>query len=120
MVQFPAVRREEANMNVKLVNSISLNMFPGRKNIRMRIEEISRERFVELLLPRFESYIGHRDLADLLTSMLGVTIGTNRSNYTYEDGDVIAVAQYVGPRLPEGTNRLPDGAEIRFFVVVID
>jgi hypothetical protein len=29
------------------------------------------------------------------------------------------VAQYVGPRLPEGTTRLPDGARIDYYLVAV-
>jgi hypothetical protein len=35
-------------------------------------------------------------------------------------GDVLLVGQYVGPRPPEGTTELPEGAEVRWTKVRIE
>jgi hypothetical protein len=48
------------------------------------------------------SFIGHKDLADLL----GVNM--NRLAFKIEEGDEVYVAQYVGGRLPEGTTDVPN------------
>lgn len=61
------------------------------------------------------SAIGHADTAAVLADILGVTVPTNRVTLPLdqEAGDVV-VAQYNGPRLPEGATTLPAGATITF------
>lgn len=64
--------------------------------------------------------IGHADTAAIVDGLLGlVGPGTtfNRVSVTLTPGDVLYVAQYRGPRLPEGTTKLPDGARIDFFQI---
>ena len=50
------------------------------------------------------SCVGHADTA----SLLGVPC--NRATVKLEPGDTMFIAQLVGPRLPEGTTVLPEGA----------
>jgi len=64
------------------------------------------------------SAIGHADTASVLSGILGVQVPVNRTNVMLVPGhDAAIVAQYSGPRLPEGTKILPDGAEITWFAV---
>jgi len=65
----------------------------------------------------FLSAVGHADTARLIGSQLGVEVPVNRASVVLEPGDCVVVAQYLGPRLPEGATSLPDGAEIRYFLV---
>lgn len=67
----------------------------------------------------FESAIGHGDLAHILSDLLDVEIPVNRTTVNIDRGDLVVVAQYVGPRLEEGTTSLPEGAEIRFFELTV-
>jgi hypothetical protein len=46
-------------------------------------------------------------------------IAFNRDNLSLAEADTLIVAQYRGPRLPEGAITLPEGAEIVFFKVRI-
>jgi hypothetical protein len=64
------------------------------------------------------SAIGHAETAALLAEMLGVPVQTNRMNISIRPGDEVMVAQYIGPRLPEGATTLPEGAQIQFFHVL--
>ena len=64
-----------------------------------------------------ESAIGHADTARILSGILGVDISTNRISVTLNVGDTAIVAQYIGPRLPEGATQLPEGAMIKFYLV---
>lgn len=43
----------------------------------------------------------------------------NRETMKLDAGDVLVVAQYVGPRLPEGATELPPNARIEYFTVQI-
>ena len=40
-----------------------------------------------------------------------------RPNLMFEPEDLVVVAQYVGPRLPEGATSLPENAKIDYFAV---
>jgi len=70
------------------------------------------------------SIIGHSDIAMLINTELGIPAGMpqylmNRVSIHLVPGDILYVGQYVGPRLPEGTTTLPEGAKITFYKVVI-
>ena len=60
------------------------------------------------------SAIGHADTARLLETILETRVVVNRVTMpTTAFGDVV-VAQFTGPRLPEGATELPPGAKIEF------
>lgn len=65
----------------------------------------------------WESCVGHADTAELLTAMLGVPVPMRRVSTSLQFDDEILVAQYNGPRLPEGTRTLPEGAKIRWYLI---
>lgn len=66
------------------------------------------------------SAIGHADTAGLLTTILGAPVPMARVTIpTTTAGDVV-VAQYSGPRLPEGATVLPDGASLVFRRIMWD
>jgi hypothetical protein len=65
------------------------------------------------------SYVGHADVARIISVQLGTEIKANRVNVELRPGDVVLLAQYVGPRLPEGATELPSGARIEFIFVSI-
>ena len=56
-------------------------------------------------------------MAKVVSNQLGIEIPTNRINVVLKPGDNVIVAQYIGPRLPEGTTTLPAGARVEFFKV---
>lgn len=66
-----------------------------------------------------ESCIGHIDTAAVVSDVLGRKIDANRTNVTLKKGDSMIIAQYVGPRLAEGTTKLPKGAKIEFLFVKV-
>jgi hypothetical protein len=86
-------------------SAFSLGMLPeGRAPLILELPE----------RPSFEgltSVVGHADTA----AILGVAF--NRSTLKLVPGDVLIVAQYDGPRLPEGATSLPEGARFRWFKV---
>ncbi len=71
---------------------------------------------------------GHEDIARLAALLMGLPDRADawaerakaRPTVTARPGDIILVAQYRGPRLPAGATRLPEGATIEFWVVVIE
>ena len=62
-------------------------------------------------LTGYTSVVGHADTAVILG------LDFNRQTVKLAAGDVLIVAQYDGPRLPEGSTKLPDGASFRWFQV---
>lgn len=101
-----------------LANAFSLNMLKGDATLQVR--KVSVEEARALLAPGFVSAVGHQDTANILTDLLGVPVAANRTNVALGPGDKVLVAQYRGPRLPEGATRLPEGAIIEFFLVVVE
>lgn len=117
-----------------LVNATSVKMFPasffapgargggfetGMSFVPVSLDE-TRARVAEV--GGVESYIGHADTAAILGSLLGVAVEHRRASYTVpDDGQphTILLADYDGPRLPEGATTLPGGAAMRFFVVSV-
>lgn len=66
------------------------------------------------------SCVGHPDMAKLISADLKMDIPFNRETVCLEDGDVLFVAQYTGPRLPEGATSLPEGAKIRYYRIQVE
>lgn len=92
-----------------LGNAFSLQMLEDW-NANVEIKEVSKR----TAMANYEkSIIGHQDLA----TILGVEC--NRVTTKLLEGDTLFVAQYVGGRLPEGSNVLPIGAEIKFLQVSV-
>ena len=72
-----------------------------------------------LLENGFTSGVGHPDTAAVISTLLGKEVVPNRVNIQLTQGDVLIVAQYTGPRLPEGATELPEGATIKFWRVEV-
>jgi len=133
-------------MRLLLLNAFSINMLPGNANLRFTLlpaEDLpvyfkawSYERRTGV------AAIGHVDTARVVAGILADTLATyplpgwprgargiecvqdiidaaaERRSVTFTPGDVALVAQYRGPRLPEGATELPEGAMIQFWKVV--
>lgn len=67
----------------------------------------------------FVSLVGHDDIAAVMSSILGVEVPVRRVSETLLAQDDLLVAQYVGPRLPEGAKTLPEEASIHWMHVRI-
>ena len=131
---------------MKLLNALSLNMYDA--SLFPVTEKISCEKAKELLFPvhcdsgeyslsplsrarlenkpeitqfnNCESCIGHADTANVLSKLLNCEISCNRVSIQLRQGERCIVAQYIGPRLPEGCKDLPEGARIDFFLVTME
>lgn len=95
-------------------NAFSLSMIAPRAHID--VSPLTAEEVAALPL---ESAIGHADTAKVVGGLIGVDLSANRANVFLKPGEKMVVAQYIGPRLPEGATQLPDGARIEFRLVEI-
>ncbi|MCD6341097.1 MAG: DUF1874 domain-containing protein, partial [Desulfurococcales archaeon] len=59
------------------------------------------------------------DIAAIISKQLNIAITPNRITIALQPGDKAIIAQYTGPRLPEGTTTLPDNATIEYFLINI-
>lgn len=96
---------------IYVCNSFSLGMVPRQYLTRVRIQPLKQPPVLGGV--EFVSAVGHADTALLL----GVPAA--RITVCLHPGDVAYVAQYVGPRLPEGTTELPAGARFEWSAVTI-
>ena len=116
-----------------LVNAFSLNMLQiGDGALAVTVKKLALDEARNLLAPkgyldpRVVLAIGHTDTAAIVGDLLGLTeediarmveVARTRPTVKMANGDKAVVAQYIGPRLPEGTTKLPEGARIEFFLV---
>lgn len=114
----PLDRPFEARGPLWLANALSLNMVSHPEGA-FRWRALSLEGARAVLGRGFSSAIGHEDLARLLTGLLGVPVPANRATVSLEPGSQVVVAQYKGPRLPEGATTLPEGARVEFYLVEV-
>lgn len=96
-----------------LTNAFSLSMLPVEAMNFIRVRKITPDE----IPTDVESAIGHQDTAKVVSSMLGFEVKPNRVSIKMSESDVLYVAQYTGPRLPEGATTLPEGANLEFFEV---
>lgn len=103
---------------VYIANAISLNMASEAEGA-FRWKAISPAEAKEVLADGFISAIGHEDMARILSAVLGLEVPANRATIEVQPGDRLVVAQYKGPRLPEGVTSLPEGSRVEFFLVEV-
>ncbi len=101
-----------------LTNAFSLNMVAALPAV-ISVRELALDEVVKMLNNGFTSAVGHADTAAVFSSQLGVTVPTNRITVALNQGDVVLVGQYRGPRLPEGATTLPEGASISWCLVTL-
>lgn len=106
---------------IKIFNAFSINMLPSTeiRTVKAEFREISEEEVKKILASGFKSYIGHKDLASVLTERLNTLILENRETVRLKRGETVLVTQYIGERLPEGATKLPEGANISYFLVEV-
>ena len=110
------VENRRISMKKYLANAFSLSMTVGNALIEKRSVD-----FDEFLIVSkdAESIVGHAETAAILSQMLGREVNVNRVSVRLDEGDIVCVAQYIGPRLPEGATSLPEGAQIEWMIVRI-
>ena len=100
-----------------VTNAFSLNMLPSLTAeitaVEITLESVKQIAEAGLL----NSAIGHADTASVVSTLLGSEFEPNRISLKLDEGEVVIVAQYYGPRLPEGSTQLPEGAEIKWVAI---
>ena len=100
-------------MSTFIANAFSLNMIAAGDLPRLRMRACDRpQRTIDR--GGFVSAVGHADTA----ALLGVEC--NRVSITLTQSDWLYVAQYKGPRLPEGTTTLPEGASFEWVSIWLE
>lgn len=105
---------------MKILNAFSLSMLTGNSELKVtKLGDLTQRSFGEALGgERAEWMIGHQSTCDLISEILGCgRIEAVRSNVSLSHGEEVLVLQYVGPRLPEGSTTLPEGAKIEVISV---
>jgi hypothetical protein len=103
-----------------VANAFSINMLPQSPFCVVNFRKLTTQEAREILSSKpFHSYIGHPDIAHIASQLLGVQLEVNRETLTLQEDDFVLVIQYRGPRLPEGTTQLPEGAQIELWLVDI-
>jgi hypothetical protein len=113
---FKGWHRKEIIMANFLSNAFSLNMLLETGTFSLlRVKPVAPSD-----IPRdVMSCIGHADTATVVSKILGFEVPVNRVNLQLGVEDTLYVAQYRGPRLPEGATELPEGATLEFLQVTI-
>jgi len=119
-----------------IINALSQNMLPQRgSTIQLEKLDGPKGALAALQVPgaglgpggayltgggyQMESAVGHADTAAVISADLGITVPANRQTVALKPGDKALLAQYIGPRLAEGTTALPDGAKIEYYAVSV-
>lgn len=97
-----------------LTNAFSIGML-AHDRAMIVFERVDVEQANDLLGPDFRCAIGHADTARIVGSMLGLHLEPSRESVALGERDGLVIAQYSGPRLPEGATELPEGARIEFW-----
>jgi hypothetical protein len=88
-----------------LSNAFSLNMLNLNPEIptpvKLFVRPIDLERVKSLLQLGFESVVGHQSTAEILSTLLGIEVPTNRTEIKLQSGDILIVFQ-LNIRLAEG------------------
>ena len=95
-------------------NSFSINMLePETEKVLLRMEHIEPNE-----VPRDSvSVVGHENTAQIISGLVGFEVPCNRATFELTKEVELYVAQYTGPRLPEGATELPEGARMYFWKV---
>jgi hypothetical protein len=90
---------------IYLSNAFSLNMLNLNPDVsvpaRLFVRPIDLQRVKSLLELGFESAVGHQSTAEILSTLLGIEVPTNRTAIKLQSGDTLIVFQ-LGVRLQEG------------------
>lgn len=103
---------------MKIINSFSAGMLASYP-VSVLFSEVTLDEARRIAAEGVESAVGHADTAAIFAGLLGTEVAMNRASLSLKAGDKALLGQYAGPRLPEGSTTLPEGATIRWLVVEI-
>jgi len=105
---------------IHLANALSLTMFNVNTcQVNLACVGLSKEEARLLLGDNFVSCINHTSTAWLFSTELGISIPVIQATVALLPGDTLIVGQYTGPHLKEGAVELPEGGQIRWFLINI-
>jgi len=117
-----------ARSQLYLSNAFSINMLPREHRIYefLFISPFEAAALLYVLRSKVVNIIGHADTAALVQQALRAHAlvpalelpEPQRLTVQLAIADEVLVAQYTGPRLPEGATQLPEGARLEFWLVV--
>jgi hypothetical protein len=91
---------------IYLANAFSANMLTGlldETDVIVKFKKVSTSDVKDILTNNdFISVVGHETTANVLSTLLGMNIQTNRMNLRLNEGDVVIIFQ-LNQRLPEGS-----------------
>lgn len=93
--------------------------FPNQRPINPMVYPVIAEILPQDIPHDCISGVGHSDTACILSKILKFNVPQNRMSIDLKKDDHLYVAQYFGPRLPEGCTELPDGAHFKYFEIHI-
>lgn len=108
---------------IPVINAFSINMCPSDGSVSWK--KIPKEILKDMLedghslCPYIKSYLGHADIASIVSADLEFHLDVNRESLQLINGQRAILAQYRGPRLPEGTTTLPDGSTIEYYWLTV-
>lgn len=103
-----------------ITNAFSANMLDESKSSLVLFNPIPVEQAAIIAKSEeWESSLGHEDIVNVVNAQLGTSFKMNRRTDILETGDAILLAQYKGPRLPEGATTLPEGARIQYYMIIV-
>lgn len=103
-----------------LCNAFSINMFPELIERAVKFVPVPLEQargLVKEFSGELRGAIGHETTAAVVSGLLEVAVKHDRMSVVFGRDEILLVAQYTGPRLPEGVTILPDGAAVNFWLV---
>lgn len=99
---------------IALTNSFSINML-SCDHANLSFDKLTLEQAKDLASVGITSHIGHADMAAVVGKLLERDVPMVRDTMIFTGH--LLVAQYSGPRLPEGTTALPEGSVVEFWLV---
>jgi hypothetical protein len=108
---------------VQLLSTFSLNMIHAMieassvETVNMAFTRVSLDDARCYAANGVQSFVGHQTTADIISAQLGIDVPMNRVSSQLGSGETALIAQYIGPRLPEGAKVLPTDARIEYFLV---
>lgn len=106
---------------IKVANAFSINML-NQFPCDVRFQEINKDECLSIIQQHnyeLDSYIGHEDTANVLSTELNINIPAKRQSLIINKNEQILIIQLIGGRLPEGTTKLPENFKFKYFVVQI-
>ena len=103
--------------------SMLVDLIPEGKGIEVRWSRPTTDQVRSMIKvapeDTVESVVGHKDVARVMSGILGIEVPFNRVSLKLKEGDTLIWAQVDGPRLPEGATELPEGTKLVWMMIQV-